>query len=236
MRWLGGEPKIDMESNFPGLQPQLTDSREFGAVLRALAHMYATVDKKVLLYLVDESERFQNITNTDAYYTWLASMRELTEILGVALVFQIGAVTRDELPNLFLQEEIIRRIGIANYLELQNPGQAELEDFIDELLKTLIKKGPVPEVHKKAMSAEASDETIPSELSELVDGEATQLSAYPFDPEALSTFISDLSAGGYANKPSEVLIRLQKYALRAMRRDSRLITEQIVREVNEEGF
>ncbi|HEX3660162.1 MAG TPA: hypothetical protein VHU89_01955 [Acidobacteriaceae bacterium] len=44
MRWLGGEPKIEMATALPALQPQLTDSREFGAVLRALAHMYATVD------------------------------------------------------------------------------------------------------------------------------------------------------------------------------------------------
>jgi Cdc6-like AAA superfamily ATPase len=236
MRWLGGEPKIEMATAFPALQPQLTDSREFGAVLRALAHMYLTVDAKVLLYLVDEAERFQNITNTDSYFSWLASLRELTEILGVALVFQIGAKTRNDLPTIFVQEEIVRRIGLSNYLELNNPGQTELRDFIDELLKTTIRKGEVPDVHKRVMSPEAFDPTIPQELYDLVDNDQDKLGAYPFEPDALNTFVTELSAGGYANKPSEVLVRLQKYALRAMRYDSKLITEKIVQEVNAEGF
>jgi hypothetical protein len=32
------------------------------------------------------------------------------------------------------------------------------------------------------------------------------------------------------------LVRLQKYALRAMRHDSKLISDKIVQEVNSEGF
>lgn len=236
MRWLGGEAKVEMVTVKPTLQPQLTDSREFGAVLRGIAHMYATVDKQVLIYFVDEAERFQNVTNTDAYYTWLASVRELTEILGVALVFQIGAKTRNELPNIFVQEEIVRRIGQSNYLELNNPGQTELRDFIDELSRTMILKGEVPEIHRRVMSAEAVVTDVPPDLYAIVDQDPAKLNAYPFEPDALDTFINDLTAGGYANKPSEVLVRMQKYALRAMRYDSRLITEKIVQEVNAEGF
>lgn len=236
MRWLGGEAKVNMVSVKPALQPQLMDSREFGAVMRGLAQMYATVDKKVLLYLVDESERFNNVTNPDAFFTWLASLRELTEILGVAIVFQIGAKTRDELPTIFLQEEIIRRIGTSNYLELNNPGPVELKDFVNELLRTMIRKGEVPEEHQFAMLPEALDSTIPPELLSIVDDDQAKLGAFPFEPDALDTFVTDLTAGGYANKPSEVLIRLQKYAHRAMRYNSRLITEKIVQEVNAEGF
>jgi hypothetical protein len=236
MRWLGGESKVQMVTVKPTLQPQLTDSREFGAVLRGIAHMYATVDKEVLIYFVDEAERFQNVTNTDAYYSWLASLRELTEILGVALVFQIGAKTRNELPTIFVQEEIVRRIGQSNYLELNNPGQTELKDFIDELSRTMIQKGEVPDVHRQVMDTESLTTAIPPELYAIVDEDPAKLAAYPFEPDALDTFVNDLSAGGYANKPSEVLVRLQKYALRAMRYDSRLITETIVQEVNAEGF
>lgn len=236
MRWLGGEAKMEMVTVKPTLQPQLTDSREFGAVLRGLAHMYATVDGKVLIYFVDEAERFQNVTNTDAYYSWLASLRELTEILGVALVFQIGAKTRNELPTIFVQEEIVRRIGQSNYLELNNPGQTELRDFIDELSGTMIQKGEVPDIHRQVMDPSSATTSIPPELLAIVDDDPAKLAAYPFEPDALDTFVNELSAGGYANKPSEVLVRLQKYALRAMRYDRRLITEKIVQEVNAEGF
>jgi P-loop Domain of unknown function (DUF2791) len=236
MRWLGGEPKIQMVTVKTALQPELNDSREFGAVLRAMAHMFATVDGKILLYLVDEAERFQNITNTDAYWSWLAAVRELTEILGVAIVFQVGAKNRNDLPVILVQEEIIRRIGMPNYVELNNPGQTELRDFVDELLRTLILKGDVPDVHKHALAPEALTNEVPADLTTIVDDEDRKLAAYPFEPDALDAFVNELSSGGYANKPSEVLVRLQKYALRAMRHDSKLISDKIVQEVNSEGF
>ena len=74
------------------------------------------------MYIIDEAERFENITDTDTFYMWLAAMRELTEIPGIGMLFMIGARNRDALPTLFVQSEIIRRIGTSNYLEFLNPG------------------------------------------------------------------------------------------------------------------
>src|SRR5207302_10373500 len=98
MRWLGGEPKVPMALISQALKPQLTDSKEFGAVMRGLSHMFITVDQKVPLYLVDEAERFENVTNVDTFASWLASLRELTEIVDLGLLFFVGAKTRNNLP------------------------------------------------------------------------------------------------------------------------------------------
>ena len=57
MRWLGGEAKVPMGLVSQALKPQLTDSREFGAVMRGFAQMFVTVDKKVPLFLIDELGR-----------------------------------------------------------------------------------------------------------------------------------------------------------------------------------
>lgn len=236
LKWLGGEAKADVSSVSDFLKPQLDDSREFGAVLRAFAHMYAQVERKILLFLVDESERFNNITNTDSFNTWLAAMREITEIVGVALVFHIGAKTKNELPVLFTMPEIMRRIGLPNYVELKNPGHEDLADFVNELLQTMIRKGEVPEEHRAVMDKGALSTEVPAELLEIVANDPERLKSYPFEPDALLGFVDDLSATGYASKPSEVLVRLQKYAQRAIRYNSKFITESIVREVNTEGF
>ena len=236
MRWLGGEAKIEMGLIGTGLQSQLADSLEFGAVLRGLAHMFLTVDRKVPLYLVDEAERIQNVTNTDTYYSWLASLRELTEILNVAMVFLIGAKTRDELPTIFVQDEIIRRIGVTNYIEFTNPGSEDIEEFLVELLQTFLKKGEVPEPHRPAVAPGALDDSLPEALREIVDGDPEKLRCFPFEPDAFSEFVQQLSGGELSNKPSEVLIRLQKAAQRAMRANKRTISSKIVADINSEGF
>jgi Cdc6-like AAA superfamily ATPase len=236
MKWLGGEPKIQMGEISRSLQPQLGDSLEFGAVLRALAHMILTVDGKVPLYLIDEAERIQNITNTDTYFSWLASLRELTEILNVAFIFLIGGKTRDQLPTLFVQDEIVRRIGVSNYIEFTNPGSDDIEDFLVELLQTVIRKGDVPADHRDAVTGQALDSSVPQGLVDITRGDVDSLRCFPFEPEAFAEFVQQLSSGELSSKPSEVLIRLQKAAQRAMRHDLHTVTSKIVAEINAEGF
>jgi hypothetical protein len=236
MRWLSGEAKISMQAIRSALKPQLTDSREFGTVMRGLTHMVATVDRKVLVYFIDEAERFEMITNADAFAVWLVSLRELTEIAGLGLMFFVGAQTRNNLPTLLLQEEIMRRIGVVNYVEYLGPSREQLKDFLSELCGTCIRKGDIPEPHRSVASTEVLDSPIPDELLKLTGGDAARLEAFPFEPDALDEFVQDVVAGGSANKPSEVLKRLLKAAQRAIRKDQRTIDRAIVSMISSEGL
>ncbi|MCL4688941.1 MAG: hypothetical protein KJ007_10240 [Burkholderiales bacterium] len=236
MKWLGGEDKVPMANIRESLKARLTDSREFGAVLRGLSHMFSTVDGKVLLYLVDEAERFQNIVNVDTQYQWLASLRELTEIPGVGFVFLIGAKTKNELPVLFVQDEIVRRIGSTNYTEIFNPGKEALKDFVLELLATCIRKGEPPVTQRDYLPEAAKDAAVPDALKEITGGDSAALETYPFEPDALDAFVDQLTTGTFGNKPSEVLIRVQKNARRAMLEGARTISLKLVEKSNTEGF
>jgi hypothetical protein len=236
MRWLSGEPKIDLTMLGGSLKPQLVDNTDFGDVMRGLSHMFVTVLDRVPLYVVDEAERFQNITETDAYYVWLASLRELTEIHGIAMVFMIGAKTRDELPVIFVQPEIMRRVGVANYLEFMNPGRDDLRSFLLEQLQTTIRKGPVPDTQKDSVEPEALDATVPSELRALMQGDPTRLETYPFEPDAFEAFVSQIAEGEMSNKPSEAQKRLQKVAQRAMRLNKKTIAAEMVAELSPDSF
>jgi hypothetical protein len=236
MRWLAGEPKIDLTMLGGSLKPQLVDSTDFGDVMRGLSHMFITILDQVPLYVVDEAERFQNITDTDAYYVWLASLRELTEIHGIAMVFMIGAKTRDDLPVIFVQPEIMRRVGVANYLEFMNPGRDDLRAFLIEQLQTTIRKGPVPASQKTSMQPEALDGPVPNELLVLTGNDPARLETYPFEPDAFEEFVTQIAQGEMSNKPSEAQKRLQKAAQKAMRLDERTITTQMVAELAPETF
>lgn len=236
MRWLGGEAKVPMGLISQSLKPQLTDSREFGSVMRGLSQMFVTIEKKVPLYLVDEAERFQNVANVDTYWSWLAALRELTEIVNAGFMFFIGANTRNDLPTILVQEEVMRRIGVANYIEFQNPGRDDLREFLLEMLGTFIRKGEAPNPHRSILSEEARDSTVPQELLDLTDNDPQRLETYPFEPEAFDEFVEQLTASDKSSKPSEALIRLQKAAQRAMRTDARLIDSKMVAAVGAEGF
>jgi hypothetical protein len=198
--------------------------------------MFGQVDHKVLLFLIDEAERFQNVSNVDTYFKWLAALRELSEIVGTGMMFFVGAVTRNELPQILVQDEIVRRIGVANYVDFQNPSRDHLSEFLLELFGTFIRKGEVPEIHKKALRAEALDTTIPEELLALTDHDATKLNTYPFTPDAFEEFVGQLAGGARTNKPSEALIRLQKIAQRAIGDDKRVIDNALVDAIASEGF
>ncbi len=236
MKWLGGEDKISMDTIRQGLKSRLNDSREFGGVLRGLAHMFITIDGKVPLYLVDEVERFQNVVNVDTQYQWLASLRELTEISGVGFVFLIGAKTKNELPVFFVVDEIVRRIGSTNYREIFNPGREQLREFVLELLATCIRKGSVPPSQAEFLAPESLDTTVPEDLQKITGNDQKRLESFPFEPDALDAFVEQVATGNLSNKPSEVLIRVQKGARRAMLEGARTISAKIVEQANSEGF
>ena len=236
MRWLGGEPKVSMDAIKTGITPQITDSRKFGSVMRGLAHMYATVDGNGLQYFVDEAERFNNISNADTFATWLVCLRELTEIPGVGLMFFVGANTRNELPVLLMQEEISRRIGVVNYMELLGPGRDDLRAFMLELFATCIRKGSVPKPHGDVMPEEARDPSVPEQLVEITEGDPRKLETYPFEPDAFDEFVENAVMGQTSSKPSEVLVRILKAAQRAIRNEQKTIGTSIVNEISAEGL
>lgn len=236
LRWLGGDPKADPGNFGAGLKPQLTDSGDFGAVMRGLSHILIQINGKVPLYIVDEAERLQNITDTDTFFAWLAALRELTETRGVAMLFMIGAKTRDALPVLFVQDEIIRRIGVSNYFEFLNPGKEDLREFLLEQFQTSIRKGEVPEVHREVMAPEALDVAVPPELLEITDGDPQRLATFPFAPDAFEQFVTQIASGDMANKPSEAQKRVQKAAQRAIRLNRRVIDQSIVEQLETDAF
>ncbi|MFC2171391.1 hypothetical protein ACFLU6_02015 [Acidobacteriota bacterium] len=236
MRWLGGEPKIDLTYLGGSLKPQLADPDDFGSVMRGLSHMFLEVREQVPVYIIDEAERFENITDPDTFFGWLACIRELTELPNIGMIMMIGAKTRDELPTIFVQDEIIRRIGAANYVELQNPGQEAIRSFLLEQLQTSIRKGPVPEAQIEAVDSSALDDEVPQELLDITGNDDMRLQMYPFAPDAFDEFVQQISIGERSNKPSEAQLRLQKSAQRAMRLNQRMITPDIVEAVGNEGF
>jgi len=238
MRWLGGEQKLDMQL-VAGNMPALTVSKQFGSVMRGIVQLYRKVKRKVPVYLIDEAERFSLVSNTDAYWSWLAALRELTDIIGVALIFFIGQKSRDEIPVMFAQDEIQTRIGVSNYVEFYDQSRDDVRDFLTELLQTIIRKGPVSNDHKEILEKKFGkeiDNAIPEELQTIVGDDGELLKTYPFTIDAFEKLIDHCATAEYSNRPREVLIMVQKAAGRAMRSGSRLIDSSVLDETSRDGI
>lgn len=218
-----------------GLTGALGSSRDFSAVMRGLAQMYREVDGKILIFFIDEAERLARVSQFDAYQSWTASLRALTELSEIGLVFFVGGKTRDDLPDMLTWDEVSTRIGTSNFRDMLNPGPDDREQWVVELFQTLIKKGPVPEPLLDALSEEDQDATVPAELMAIVAGDTSALRSYPFTPEALEQFISDTEED-QLNKPRAMLKLIQAAAGRAIKLNKRTIDTAILSAVRGEGF
>jgi hypothetical protein len=243
LKWLGGDTSITKQERnqlLTGLGNPVSVSRGFGEVMRGFAHMYEAVEGRILLFFIDEAERFREITNPDTYWSWSACWRELLEIVGVGFVFFVGAKTRDDWPLLLVSDEIRTRIGATNYQDIFDPGRDELKAWVLELLQTYFRKGEVPEPLRDAVAnaagQEAVDDTeVPEELREVTGGDPAALAAYPFTPEALEEFVTQCMTEELANRPREVLKRLRKAAAKAAMKGERVIDEDIVEQIQSGG-
>ena len=86
------------------------------------------------------------------------------------------------------------------------------------------------------MLPEALVDTIPEDLKTITGGDAKRLEAYPFEPDAFQEFLEGVATGAGSNKPSEILGRLQRASLRAMRLNKRTIDSAIVAATQEGGL
>jgi len=239
VRYLGGEDKVSLSSISDALPPRLNVSKEFGGVMKGLVHLFREIGingARVPLFLVDEAERFSTITNVDAYWTWVAALRELTEINGMGIVFFVGAKTQDVIPEMLVIDEVRTRIGVINYVEFWNPDRTALRDFVTDLTRTLVRKGPVPSEHHEALVDLGVDVSAdrPAELQAIAPDDVA-LEAFPFTPDALDEFVESCAQADLANKPRELLIRLQRVATKAMRKSERPIRLETVQEIVREA-
>jgi hypothetical protein len=191
---------------------QVTKGKEFGSILQIIATMVLNSTGKVLTYLVDEAERLRNITDADAYEQWLGCLREITDLNGLGLMLTIGAVDRDQLPGLLLENEIETRISPLGYIRLENLGESNIIDFLRDALQRM------RDVSTAAAAANLS-----------LQGTAADI--WPFDQSGFDTFIDFCQTAPHANKPREILKALQEVTGRAYREKRPIIDSALVSSV-----
>ena len=208
--FLCGQSLSKSEMQLAGLsRSKLERSADFAAVIKVFADIIESETGKTLLYLIDEFETTQRITNKTAEAQWNEAIRSILDLTNLSVVMTLGAEKSDELPILILRPDIVRRIQRDNYVGMEAFKAPETGKFIRDLLEKWVDDG-------KRSALEASEKftgTVPDYKSEL----------YPFTEEGFRRFCDQVTLDPRNSKPSEILAKLNNVAAEACLQKRRLI-------------
>lgn len=207
--YLAGKPTAK-DSNIGVTKKELNESVEFAYVLSALAYVIKkqSDDKQTLLFLIDEAEGMQAITNKNAQTIWIKSLRRLVEIEYLGIIFSVGAQSARFIPQVFMAPEVVRRIGFDNYVSLEAYDFAEVEKFMKGLFGEFIHL-------EKLSKLETSNN-----LTSIANYDRT---TFPFTSDALDGYCKFLVRDRTNAKPSEFLHKLQETTLQAVMSGTQII-------------
>lgn len=191
----------------------LNSSAEFSAVLSALATILQIELKQELLFLVDEGENLQKITNKTAEARWNESLRSVLDITNIGFVLAIGAERQDGMPKLVLQPDIVRRFQRDNYVHMEAYKPPVAKSFVKGMLSAWIDpaKRAVVENSEGFSSLPGYDPNL-----------------YPFTDGGFDKFCDWAVVDQRTAKPSEIIGRLNNIAAGAYERDKRLIDKNLL--------
>ncbi len=190
--WLRGLPLSAADAKNAGLPAYLEQSNQFVAVLRMLGRLSQEIDEKILILMLDEATKLVSVSHGDAIHHWLNSFKILSDDLTkeVGLIVSASFRDPDEMPQMLADAQIRSRIGDQHYIQLQNFGPEETEDFVQALLAGWINPAE-REVRLTSFAAEADGEQITSE-------------SYPFTTAAFKQFVEYAVRNGHTATPRDI--------------------------------
>jgi hypothetical protein len=195
----------------------LNSSAEFSAVISALATIIQLETQQEVLFLVDEAENLQKITNKTAEARWNESLRAVLDIANVGFVFAIGAERQDGMPKLILQPDIVRRVQRDNYVHMEAYKPPVAKSFVRGILGAWID----PNKKKHLEDAEGLPSSYPDYDSEV----------YPFTQGSFDKFCDWVVVDQRTAKPSEIIARLNNVAAEAYFHDKKVINKDLLTEL-----
>lgn len=133
-RWLVGQKLSSTEAtNLESVKRELSDE-DAVLILETLAILNIEFNKRPLILLIDEFEHTAEITG-DAKNMFTEAIRTLVdEGSHVGVVFALTGRSMSEFPSSVASDSVIRRIGITNYIGFKEYTEAELEQFILQVI------------------------------------------------------------------------------------------------------
>jgi hypothetical protein len=183
-------------------------------ILIGLGHLAEKNDEK-LIFLMDEVEQFNNISNPDCFEAVHNYLRQFAEQKNSSAGFIMStyALTDDDMPPMMVRGDIRNRIGAINYIEIPPlPSVEDIRTFIKELLLTFI--------DQQTAEHKIQQERLP-----------VSLDTYPFDAEALERLCEYASQDPIKALPRNIIKSINECAISAWDEEIAVINVGIVNDI-----
>ncbi|HEC67392.1 MAG TPA: hypothetical protein ENI35_01035 [Candidatus Desulfofervidus auxilii] len=183
-------------------------------LLISLGRLSAKNNEK-LIFLMDEAEQFRNVADADAMSDLHDYLRKLSDKSNSSTGFIISfqAVTLDDMPGWFHQEDILGRVGRDNIIDIPHlPAIRDVETFVKEMLDEFIDK-------------EKADKRIK-------EGKlGVSLETYPFKADAFELLAEYATQDPEKALPRNIIRAINECAITAWDKEQPIIDTEIVNEI-----
>lgn len=202
-KWLCGGNLSAAELNSYSLTKNMDTVEELYRVLNGIGGLFA--EKYIYyLFLFDEMEGLQNISNNDSQESFHVAFRKLAddENSVVGFIVSIHAMREEDIPYFIYAEDIKTRLNQANIHQLDYYNSAEdVKQFLKDLFKLVVDEG------KRAKKEQAG----------LIPG---GMEYYPLSDHALEELVDLATGAPTASLPRNFISALNEAAVHAAGRDS----------------
>jgi hypothetical protein len=168
-----------------------------------------------LIFLMDEAEQFRNVADADAMSDLHDYLRKLSDKSNSSTGFIISfqAVTLDDMPGWFYQEDILGRVGRDNIIDIPHlPAVKDVETFVKEMLAEFI--------NKEKAEKKIKDEKL-----------GVSLETYPFKADAFELLAEYATQDPEKALPRNIIRAINECAITAWDKERPVIDTDIVNEI-----
>jgi Cdc6-like AAA superfamily ATPase len=212
--WLRGIKLSASDARSAGLPPSLDQSHHMVQVLRVTGRLTKVIEGRMLVLMLDEATKLQNVTNGDAISHWVNAFKILSDARTkeTGLVISISIPDIDEFPDPLRDQQVVTRFGREHYIALHDFQEEDVQNFLTPLLAQWIDPGKRAEII----------ETYQAES----DGEPTDLT-FPFTEPAFDRFI-EYSCRETITTPRDLQQLLDDFLNRAIDENRHLLSRAFV--------
>jgi Cdc6-like AAA superfamily ATPase len=210
--WLRGVPLQDAQARLVGLPSKLDQSIQLVRVLQVLGRLSLDMDKKMLVFMLDEATKLGNVSNADAINHWLSAFKSLadSQTKEVGIIVSGAWIEPDDMPLPLQDQQVMTRFGSSNYIPLHPLDGEEAATFVQDLLEEWVEP--------------AERAQITAQYGQQADGEEVEATSFPFTVPALKRMVEYFCRDGGITRPRDIQIDVSIFLNRAIDDDRRIIS------------
>jgi len=212
--WLRGIKLSAGDARSAGLPPSLDQSLHMVHVLKATGRLASEIENAMLVLMLDEATKLQNVTNGDAIAHWVNAFKILSDdrTKETGLVVSISIPDIEEFPAPLRDLQVVTRFGQDHYIDLPNFHEDEAREFTSALLAEW-----VDDAKKVAITSAHQAETDSEDVGQ----------KFPFTDAAFDRFLTYVCRG-VITTPRDIQKTLDDFLNRAIDEDRHILSSDFV--------